>query len=273
MKKILLIIWFSLVSGCAKKKDSLVEKPREQSFLITEYSFKESTELSEDFILSAKTVLFPDNAKVITNGHVFKLESEELLAKNLNISTFQVGSKAQTHVTGRSGGLVEIHSKYASGSMEVFMRGENGGDGVDGAVIIDRASNGVIDTVTNMQPEILCINYIKDSFHGWAGKAGNDGTNSSRGGDTGVFIVEIENQTGFTVSVTQEPGLSGRAGRGSDGQLGGFGVPYKIPVDCPQGKRGSDGRNGVRGRDGNRPVDGNIESKCISLGKGKGNCK
>jgi hypothetical protein len=173
------------------------------------------------------------------------------------------------------------------------MYGQDGGVGSDGIPYRDdeRAAKGADGTMAEYP---YCPYEAGDSLWcfcdygtaqnelgkiGSKGSNGRAGKNGGRGGDSGVFRMEIaENSPEFNYTVESKAGVSGTPGRGGPPQKGGLGgAPVTKDKDThvcindltagPEGPPGD--KNGA---DGIKQPDGHVEKSCVSIGDGYGRC-
>lgn len=254
-----------------------------------DYSVEASTELKQDLNIEASRVFLINEAKIQTNGFKFTVKADKFYSDNAEIYSFLPGAKASIETDGISGGVVDIKSKVAVGHLRVNLRGQNGGDGVDGkpwdiraaaggagrggAHECARASVGGIGIGGPLK--CWCTRNPDNGGAGAVGAKGRDGSRAGRGGNSGVLLVEIQEKTEFVVEPFQTAGLAGTPGKGSPGQLGGLGGPGGDPSssECSGSRPGPEGKAGDKGTDGANALDGNIEALCISIGQGEGKCQ
>lgn len=254
-----------------------------------DYSIEASTDLKQDLVIEASRVFFTNESKIQTNGYNLTVKADKFYSDNAEIYSFMIGAKAPLETDGAPGGAVEIKAKEAIGHLRVNLRGQNGGDGVDGKVWDIRAATGgggrggahdcaraSVGGIGIGGPlKCWCTRNPDNGGAGAVGAKGRDGTRAGRGGNSGALLVEIQEKTEFVVEPFQTVGLAGNPGKGGPGQLGGIGGPGGDPTssECSGSRQGPEGKAGDKGTDGANALDGNIESLCISIGQGEGKCQ
>lgn len=254
-----------------------------------DYSIEASTDLKQDLVIEASRVFFTNESKIQTNGYKLTVKADKFYSDNAEIYSFMTGAKAPLETDGAPGGAVEIKAKDAIGHLRVNLRGQNGGDGVDGKAWDIRAATGgggrsgahdcaraSVGGIGIGGPlKCWCTRNPDNGGAGAVGAKGRDGTRAGRGGNSGALLVEIQEKTEFVVEPFQTVGLAGNPGKGGPGQLGGIGGPGGDPTssECSSSRQGPEGKAGDQGTDGANALDGNIESLCISIGQGEGKCQ
>lgn len=251
-----------------------------------DYSFSGVVELKEDLEIEANRVYFSNQTKVQTNGFQLKVQAQKIVSDNAEIFSFLENSKAEPSQDGKSGGLVHIMSVEAIGNLKINLRGQNGGDGVDGLPWTTVAAGGSVGSTGGhscLKPGIgiggplkcWCTSQPGDGTSGANGAKGNAGTKAGSGGSSGKIIVEVSDSSEFTAEPSQHIGLAGVAGKGSDGQEGGAGGPPGNPTskECRNANQGPQGVKGAKGDDGAVGTDGSKETQCVSIGQGVGKCR
>ena len=235
-----------------------------------------------------------NNFSLLTEGKDFIINTGELIADDSVISTFKKDQKASINKNGLNGGLIIIKAARATGNLSFELRGEHGGDGVNGEPYTSRAPNGANGTSADYNM-FACngefnqqICYCgRDTAHREAGKdgfpggPGRDGSNGGRGGNSGAIKIEIaEKSPYFHVDIlSQYGGYSGVPGRAGSPQQGGIGgkawqpsINPRLTLVCNTRTDGNTGPTGSPGKDGIKQPEGNLESNCISIGEGFGRC-
>lgn len=231
--------------------------------------------LEKELNLDIHRLFFASGAKVQTNGFNVKIKANKVFSENAEIFTFPRGQKAV--LTGKNGGNLNLVANEASGNLRIAMRGENGGDGVDGMSYTARASDGpqgkagAHDCLRHLGVIVRCwcTRSPGPGSPGVDGFEGRPGSDSGKGGNSGTVTVKVVNDHSFYMNVEQEAGISGNPGHGADGQEGGLGGAPGNPTSdaCTGSQPGQNGKRGKSGADGIRPPDGEIEKKCISVGQ------
>jgi hypothetical protein len=202
------------------------------------------------------------------------------------IETFPEGAKAPPGENGKAGGHIKLEIGRATGSLEIFCRGENGGDGISGSegapgkagvdafggeyfrfpidfglVLPLRGDDGkvrvpVFDGYYERQPPIFAT----------------DGGNGGRGGDAKGISLQVADSEQFVPRPLSIAGLGGRegpGGRGGRGGAGGFGASAHPlnPLGASIKANGHVGTPGPDGRPGLAGANGRVFSSRIQLGK------
>lgn len=254
-----------------------------------DFSIESSIELRQDLVIDASRVFLTNESKIQTNGFKIKVKADKFFSDGAEIFSFMPNSKAPVQTDGVSGGFVEIKAKEARGHLQVNLRGQNGGDGVDGQAWDIRAATGATGRSGAHECAKLnvggigiggplkcwCTRNPDNGGVGATGEKGRDGTKAGRGGNSGVLVVEIQEKTDFVVEPFQSNGLAGIPGSGSFGQKGGLGgaAGDATSSECSGANQGPEGQEGEKGADGERAADGVIEALCISIGQGEGKCQ
>lgn len=234
-------------------------------------------DLTEDIKLKAKRAFFLSKSEFSTNGFKFDLEVEELISDNGTLQTYPESSKAEPDLHGKAAGDVQIKARSASGKLKVFMRGQHGGDGANGAAHINAAASGAQSGEgeshctcgpschkNNSPPVCTCKKVGVAGGTGATGAPGNSGGNAGNGGSTGRLTVLVQDGREFDLQYVRKPGLAGLPGKGSKGQLGGAGGPKRKRGECV-GPAGASGKNGPDGQDGHPALDGKEDQICIYI--------
>lgn len=227
----------------------------------------------EDQKLVAKRIFISGNAPLITNGHNVILITEELISDHGVIETYLPETKSSLDLNGNSGGNLEIRSLMASGSLKVFMRGENGGESSQGPSHQTRAPSGEppldgtteCGTTKNLKDTFsncTCSSFGRAGTNGKPGIKGLTGPQGTLGGDSGNLKIEIMDASGLFLETTTLPGSGGAGGPGGPGQLGG--IALENFSKCA-GKKGQDGPSGPQGDSGEKGIDGKKGLTCIHL--------
>lgn len=249
-----------------------------------DYTFSNPTELKENVSINANRVFLNHQTKIQTNGFNLTIQANKIYSDETEIISFPEGSKAALEQNGLPGGLVQITSNYATGNLKITLRGQDGGDGIDGALWVTRAADG--NTGTSGSHDCLkgpiggplkcwCTAGPGRGGDGATGEKGRDGTLAGRGGNSGQIIVEIKESSDFSVIPLQLIGLAGISGKGSPGQEGGNGGAAGDPTsrECSPRDPGSKGATGEKGLDAPPVENGLLETVCVSIGQGSGKCK
>ncbi len=120
-------------------------------------------------------VYFKARSSLLTNGENILIKAQMIESEGAIIQTFLPLQKAKNLVHGRHGGHIKLESKSIRGTLEVFMRGESGGDML------------VSPTAAQMRIEDMQ----------------NDGR---KGGNSGFLELQIDDQSKGRVTYALEPG-------------------------------------------------------------------
>lgn len=231
--------------------------------------------MEKELNLEAHRVFFVNAAKVQTHGFNLKIKTDKVFSENAEIFTFPRGQKAP--LDGRNGGNLNLVATEATGNLRITMRGENGGDGIDGRAYETRAADGAQGSAgahdcARAFGQIVrcwCTSSPGPGVEGADGLIGRPGSDAGKGGNSGAVVVNVMTDHNFRLNVEQEAGISGNPGHGAEGQEGGIGGAPGNPTSdaCGGSHPGQNGKRGQSGIDGLRPADGEIERKCISVGQ------
>ena len=242
-----------------------------------------------------------NNSTLLTLGQSQKLMVREFIADNAKIETFKKNQTAPAGVIGRSGGQIEIHAHTAEGLLNVIMRGEHGGQGLQGPSLPrqPQAMNGT-DGYHEAQPEnsgsmtaktyYKCIVPATNGQNGVNGNKGQQGLTGFRGGSSGIFNFHSESDAStIQIRIEKEFGFGGIGGTGGEGQLGGLGgnkgqiavrgieargtFMQKVGNLCPETYNGQDGHQGPPGDPGMNGPDGITETSCVQIGTRTMECR
>lgn len=263
---------------------------------IIEKSFSKLVKVPRDFVVRDGQNVFKEDSKMeiqrlflndtplITNGFNIEIKTESLISEKGIIETFSEGAKAGASTDGRSGGNLFIKAQTAAGQLKVFMRGESGGDGLNGQPYGGRASDGSPpgqgsiecsgrgmpynipqknSESTNYTPQVcFCMENGSDGGDALNGEKGRTGGRAGHGGDAGTFKIDVVDGSAFLIQTDFKIGLAGIPGEGGDGQPGG--VALGKASKC-SGKVGRNGSPGPKGDSGESARDGKPASICIYI--------
>jgi hypothetical protein len=247
-----------------------------------DYVFSTNVNLERDLTVDVHRVFFTNEAKVQTNGFKLNIKADKVYSENAEIFSFPRGQKAELMMKGRNGGSLKLVSTEASGTLRITMRGEHGGDGIDGSPFQTRAADGgqgsagAHDCARALGRIVRCwcTSSPGPGNPGADGADGRPGADAGKGGNSGSVAVDIKAEQNFRLNVQQEAGVSGTPGQGAEGQEGGIGGAPGNPTSdaCGGSHPGQNGKRGKSGKSGDRPSDGEIEKKCISIGQDVRDC-
>lgn len=203
--------------------------------------------VKNDFDLKFDRLTITDRGVLYTLGNNVRFHVHDFKANSGAIATFPEGQTAANDQEGRSGGYILLDVDQAEGFLNIFMRGERGGKGSDGAppdasLKGHRGENA--DSCAAPNPKVKGEN----------GNKGHNGLSGGKGGDSGALEVKIKNDTDFTYNPQLIPGLGGAFGRGGDGGEGGDDGLYLGP-NCFFSNQDVNG-NRYHGKKGDSGIDG-----------------
>lgn len=220
-------------------------------------------------------ILMEERSRLVTEGKSVKIIAEKIFAQNSVIETFSdevAGRTPSLGVPGINGGTFDINTQFATGSLEVFLRGTRGGqappaltEGYDG----EDGYDGTLESSDCQSDErgTRCI-CLKEPGNGESGENGDPGPKGSpglRGGNTGVLHFAVAKHQEFKITVTKIPGLGGPGGEGGPGGRGGKGGRAGEHFVCPAAMPGRDGFPGKNGALGDSGPRGEEEMSCVQL--------
>lgn len=237
------------------------------------------TEKIETLLIEKDVTLYSHEMSVI-------LESRTFISLGGSIKTFPQTFADSTlpDNNGKSGGSIIISSLVGRGHLNVDLRGLNAGARTtvppknQTRTEKNTNKNGCIPEYdTPPRNESLCY-----GLKGHPGQQGIKGLTGFSGGDSGVFIIKIQERNDFNIQVNYRPGKSGVGGIGGEGGDGGEGGsgsyvtwhreasrhdnggPFRMIMapsrnekkypDGPRGDQGARGANGENGEDGKNLV-------------------
>lgn len=250
------------------------------------------SEFTADQKLKIKRLFLNPDVPLRTNGFRMEIVADELIADKGLIESFAEGSKVDTSLNGKGAGELIIKAQTATGTLQIVMRGQMGGDGVKGIPYDTRAADGapagpgmsectcqrcqfsqhnISSLSLELQPQYcICTKFGESGRDGAPGAKGRPGGRAGNGGDSGNLKVEIQEGSAFILDAQGEPGLAGIPGEGGDGQLGGIALENK---DRCAGARGKNGPQGPKGDHGPVGLDGKRGLICIYIAtEGKNDC-
>jgi hypothetical protein len=234
-------------------------------------------ELNSDLILRPKRLFLFKDAPVTSNGFKIDLIVEELISEEALIQTFSPGSKADFGNAGATPKDISIKARTAVGKLNVVMKGQDGGDGLDGVKFQFAAAAGESpgEGIRNCRCDAACRKYSAGSTcycskYGTSGGNGMDGLrglpggNAMPGGSTGNLKISVQDGKEFEISTSKIIGRAGIPGKGGPGQPGGSGGVASANINCP-GPNGINGEVGNKGSDGLPSVNGLENPICIYI--------
>lgn len=241
------------------------------------------------------TLFIDSQSSLITEGASISVSAETIISKEGSIETFTEAAAAipsTTGVKGKSGGNLKFATNLLVGNLNIFMRGQKGGQGAPVArrtETRDQAAPGQESSVgsrcmswTRLAPPMelalrefpptceieVCSKHATDGQPGLQGIQGHQGSTGAQGGDSGtvLFVAAKSNQS--KVNVKLLPGAGGNPsepGKGGAGGLGGPGGASRNSTYCPPGKQGPDGPPGEDGPAGVAGKSGEEQKPTITL--------
>jgi hypothetical protein len=201
-----------------------------------------------------------EGAKLVTNGLNLRIEIGELDSKNGIITTFPDNKVTPIGVDGRSGGNLEIVIGHATGQLQLLMRGEDGGRGIEGAAPTEALTGA--KGPEGVHGEFAYPNLARSPSPGKPGAAGLTGFAGGtgfKGGDSGTATLTASAVSDFSLVINT---LAGSAGRGGAGGAGGRGGPGGDP-GAPQLPAGPEGPQGPQGPEGAIGASGIKQKVCV----------
>ncbi|GIL16634.1 MAG: hypothetical protein BroJett040_03850 [Oligoflexia bacterium] len=189
---------------------------------------------------SANRIFFTRGTTITTMGRDILIAANEVYFDDVIIQSWPKGSQAFSGANGMSGGHFTIKSKLAQGKVVVYMRGQNGVDGVSGK------------PYKNPMECIGLGNIPECDFLKYQGR-GIPGTNATNGGDSGVALIQIQDMDDLHAQVYHEIGIGGKGGKGGPGMPEQYSIGFieprtKVRDKQPDGPDGQDGINGHFGQ-------------------------
>lgn len=221
------------------------------------------------------------SARVFTLGQNINIKIENLYSDHAILATFPENQTAPTGKAGRSGGKITLSINSGTGSLEIQMTGENGGNGLPGknpGPELNGASSVpekliYLDSADNCPCQgTQCLLYSNSNRPTIPqnGKMGSSGMPGFKGGDTGSLSYSITEASNFKISVSQNPGVGGNGGAGGQGGRGGLALKSRFAEVCnfviPDGTPGPQGPSGYPGE------PGSIEKVCESISGSQVQC-
>ena len=220
-------------------------------------------------------IYWSTEGSITLEGQSLQIQAQEIHSENGLIRTFAPEAKASIGKAGRSGGVIEIKTLRAEGHLRIEMRGEGGGDGLPSKAP-DLALKGMPGQPgepgtrgsTYGEGMVVSVSCAKQPTRGLAGEQGHkgyQGNNGLRGGSSGRLLVQVADDTGFSLLATSEVGQGGAGSAGGEGGEGGDGgpagaLPYSRGLEMfvcdqfggPKGPKGDIGFPGQRGPEGEK---------------------
>lgn len=261
--------------------------------LKNEVHIKDLSIKSEGGLLSLdRLILADENTTIITDGALLNLKVNEFYSGNGLIETFKDGDTQKENRNGLSGGIINIKTDSAIGTLRIQMRGENAGEQTkipEKNLVIpshDVATDAIADLVHSVRPKCHyggshssssedggCADVESYLVLDRAGRAGLQGARGNigfigyagnDGGDTGIMNFESSSED-FAIEILKPiPGDGSKGavgGEGSEGATGGTAGAYRMNnIAYGGGAPGPQGYNGTNGKDGN---NGKVQLLCF----------
>lgn len=218
-----------------------------------------------------------------TEGRDLQIDVETLQAGSQSmIQTFDVYEAARSEVSpsaGTGGGTLRLNIRWATGPLEISMRGRVGAPGGKGAnapqerppqtgrgqdaVVIPGTPRGL--DYPGEKPS--CGRNATNGDSGTPGLDGADGFDGYAGGDSGSVHLNVKSADQFTYKISLQAGSGGLEGAPGKGQPGGYGGdPGASGALCKhKASKGSMGEDGKEGKFGKRGLDGALGEVCVTL--------
>lgn len=283
MTNLLLVITMFVVTACAlevRDKNSDVAQLEGKELIVeNEFKLPIPKERNRMSVLKYDRLILGRGGFITTGGQDVRLEIGELLSDQGTIQTFSEGQKAEKGRDGRGGGKIELVVGRATGKLFLELRGEDGGNGLDGKDPDEslRGAKGYSGAPAMYSGSFDTGGHrlerpAKDGGRGGPGLPGFPGGNGARGGNSGFASIRIIETSEFELVAQKRPGIGGSYGLGGKGGPGGFGgdpgtdhlaqgsgaAPYTSP-----GQQGAEGPAGVNGNTG---ASGEAEKLCQQFG-------
>jgi hypothetical protein len=235
-----------------------------KSVLVTEKKNLIALALSDSDTI--ETLVLDEGAVLITDGKNVNLTMNELVSNGGKIVTFdsEVPYVPTPNEAGKSGGIINLVTKKARGSITFELRGLPAGIQTHAQAdqfqfpAVDPALNGQnVDQLKRCRPN------VGNGRQGHKGLIGYQGLKGFKGGDAGLLLFRSLDQNSLKIHVLPLPGNGGTGGPGGKGGPGGAGgkggtwwqymVGNGVCQDGPQGPPGDQGVLGETGSQGNIP--------------------
>ncbi len=248
---------------------------------------------------SFKRIKITNNGMLVVGTDELKIEAEYLEVDNRDFSSAR-GRFNFPHITTLKlntdnlgtmvdhGRPISIYVKKAVGELlinSIGLDGNDGAKGLDASQELDPTLNGSEPTYNlnrtpgmrgpdGNSPAYCKAKMTSSAGAGKKGHAGGAGQDGVDGGNTPLFILNVEDYQDLKVYILSRPGKGGRGGEGGIGGPGGLGAYEKIFDDkckpmrskkkADDGARGESGANGKNGKNGAvSGISGNIPADLI----------
>lgn len=266
----------------------------------TDFIVDGQVKMTREQNIDANRVFFMQDSQLITNGFGLSITTNKLMIRKSSEKIESLAPWNKAHILTTLPGTVAeskrelngsnifISAKNATGVLRVALIGVNGQNGESGDAFATRTGvsrernpalngkNGADGKVDSRQVPCrakfdvpcerevaVCSVQPENGGNGLPGAKGITGQPGWDGGNTGNFVLVVEDSTDFAVEVGRRRGSPGKGGAGSAGFLGGLpGKAGKHPgAPCSPARDGSPGPNGPTGdsgQDGKVGADGTI---------------
>lgn len=232
---------------------------------------------------SVGRLYFKSGATLSTGGQDLKIHAKKWISESgALIAIFPKGAISPDNTPAKSGGVIEVNVEVAEGSLEVNLRGENGGKWTQMPASLEgdesargfAGGDGEAARVSCYDQACICLKGATDGYPGGNGKPGLPGLDGIPGGDSGDLKVTIKNGSQFKISYHREPG------EGGEGTLGGLGGKAGIggnpgrddhpAASCRKAVKGQDGNPGPQGPGGQHGRSGQAGQVCLKMSESEG---
>lgn len=243
--------------------------------LIVNTSQKTISELKlQDLRIDVGTLYIDRESSLITEGESISINAETIISNEGTIATLseeKVAQPADQGFAGKNGGDLKISTNLLVGNINLIMRGQKGGKGIDGAPVTTVKTPGapgrdssqgitcirdllLIDRTLREEPidrcRWQCALFPTSGQPGVKGDRGNDAQPGMQGGATGTVEFVATKSKNNKVSLTLIPGAGGDPGtpsQGGPGSLGGAAgaiLNERCKIDVRPGENGAQGDPG-----------------------------
>ncbi|WP_413290034.1 hypothetical protein [Bdellovibrio sp. HCB337] len=221
--KISFLILILLTSACSVEvKDKKEAQPIDvQKLSVTDYLIDSAVTLTEDQTLEADRLILTKNAVITTESYNLTIIAKEIVSEGGVIRQFADEARASWEQNGRSGKMITLKAKKASGQLRIELRGEAGGNGRNGRRLI----------------ATLNLSRVIDK--------GCPGSGGGRGGDAGVLYADIADMRALNMNWKNDEGTMGNAGIGFSASPG---DQNAIQTPCDHQVQGGNGQPGSKGK-------------------------
>ena len=251
-------------AGCADRTQKLTPLTPKTGQILEIDSVRE---LTKPWPKGINKLILRNGARLLTNGSNQVIEVDELESEDGVIESFPEGRRAPSSSDGQGGGRIEIRAKTGKGTLFVFGRGENGGDGIQGRAgntgLIGKAGQRALGThrpgfelchcgrvvaalkqqveegntseqvqamrkYIELKSQHRCIYEGTNGAAGGRGEDGQPGVSGGAGGSSSQIFIQVSDANDFRVKAYP---IAGLGGSGSAGGTGGEGGPGGDPGD------------------------------------------